>query len=256
MSFLFEPRSIAGLEDTLAFGFPLADLVPRQSNTTTTATATFSDTRTVPVSHGKSLYATKTGNWYSLAAWAVKTVKNFLVRPRTTAAVPRPAVDIANRPDLAKSTTLSVYSPFWDIVKYKPRNYNTRPFHSLSLFHRSRRIRYGMPSPYLYARLRLLSCLYGITFLTCPSTFCSYNLLPPESDVHVQSSRMLHIIQDSYNYASRDTNRGTHLQTRNNSALKINHCTGTYILIKVQNVVKVGVRSHRSPSPCESTIIA
>ncbi|KAK9241089.1 hypothetical protein V1525DRAFT_393668 [Lipomyces kononenkoae] len=225
MSFLLEPLSIPGLEDTLAFGFPLADLIPRHFNNTATLTATTSDNKPIPVSHCKSLNATRTGNWSSLATWAVKTVANFLVRPRN-AAVPRAAVDISNRPDPVKSSALSVYSPFWDIVKSQPRNSSfTHLTTSLSLFHRSRHMHYGMPSPYLYSRLRLLSCLYGIGFAAGTLAICSNNPLLPcldLPDVHIQSSRRLHIIGDSYNYVSGDKNCGTHLSTANNALLKTN----------------------------------
>ncbi|KAK9348774.1 hypothetical protein V1522DRAFT_433812 [Lipomyces starkeyi] len=201
MSFLFKPLSVPGLEDTLAFGFPLANLVQSRI-VTPTVTATTPDTETMPVCSWKGSNVMNTGSAFALAAGAVRAVSNFLVRDWMYSIHPATS-DISNRPDLGKPSALVLYSAFWDIVKYKQPKYTySHTCHSLSRSHRmlvhSRHMLYGMPTPYLYTRHRLLSCHTQYRICSAASTLFSLLSRWNIPDLDNNTSTQLHIIGDSY----------------------------------------------------------
>ncbi|KAK9389005.1 hypothetical protein V1515DRAFT_511426, partial [Lipomyces mesembrius] len=220
MPFLFKPLSLPGLQDTLAFGFPLADLVQSRI-VTPTVTATTPDTETMPVRSWKGFNVTSFGSTFALAAGAVRAVAKSVVGDWMYLTHPATA-DISNRPDMGKSRALVLYSAFWDIVKYEqPEHTFSHTCHSLSRLHRklvnSRHMLFGMPTPYLYTRRRLLPwhTRYHISSAASTFTLCSLNQVGGDlsllsrwniSDVDDKPSTQLHISGDSYKYALGSSN--------------------------------------------------
>ncbi|KAK9377372.1 uncharacterized protein V1513DRAFT_436188 [Lipomyces chichibuensis] len=215
MSFLFKALSVPGLQDMLAFGFPLEDLVQNRI-VTPTVTATTLDTGTIPVRSWKLFNVISTGSAFALAAGTVRAVANFVaggwmypMHPATS--------DISNRPDLGKSRALVLYTAFWDIVKYEqPKHTYSQTCHSLSRLHRmlvhSRHMLYGMPTPYLYTRHRLLSCHRQYRIRSAASSFTLRSLTQVDGehsllshwnipDLDGKPSTQLHIIGDSYKFS-------------------------------------------------------
>ncbi|KAK9483463.1 hypothetical protein V1527DRAFT_498371 [Lipomyces starkeyi] len=209
MSFLFKPLSLPGLEDTLAFGFPLSDLVQKRI-VTPTVTPTTPDTGTMPVCSWKYSNVMDTGSAFALTAGAVRAASNFLIRDSIHPAT----LDISNRPDLGKPSALVLYRAFCDIVKYEqPKHTFSHTCHSLSRLHRmlvhSRHMLFGMPTPYLYTRHRLLSCHTQCRIRSAASTFHLCSLAQVDGELSLLShwnipdlddnpSTQLHIIGDSY----------------------------------------------------------
>ncbi|KAK9434537.1 hypothetical protein V1505DRAFT_352184 [Lipomyces doorenjongii] len=229
MSFFFKPLSLPGLQDTIAFGFPLADLLQSRI-VTPTVTATTLDTETMPVHSWKGFNVTSARNVFALAAGAVRAVAKFVVGDRIMYSTHPATADISNGPDMGKSSALVLYSAFWgahhivssNIVKYEqPEHTYSHTCHCLSRLHcmfvHSRHMLFGMPTPYLYTRHRLLSWHTRSRISSAASTFtlCSLNQIDGDlsflscwniSDLDNKPSTLLHIIGDSYKYALGSSN--------------------------------------------------